>query len=101
MPAIDEAAHVRAFVLVRQIDGEGHGGHGVLHGAVPVPDAEGKAQAAHAHAVDGELPVIAFALGVCEGGHGGGAGETKIPLPRVQQWDQNENSTQSRIRAGG
>ena len=93
MQHLDKTAHVRAFVLMRQVNSEGHSGHGVLHGVVPVPDAEREAQAAHAHAVNGELPVIAFALGVCEGGHGESAGETKIPLLRMQQWDQDDKST--------
>jgi hypothetical protein len=49
-----KAAHVRAFVLVRQINGEGDGGDGVLHGLIAIADAQGEAQAADADPVDGE-----------------------------------------------
>jgi hypothetical protein len=101
MQHLDEAAHVRAFLLMRQIDGEGDRGHGVLHGAIAISDAQGEAQATNAHAVDGKLAVVAFALGVSKGGHGRKSWETKIPLPPEQQWDQDGKSTPDRIRAGG
>ena len=102
-PAADSVSWLHGVPGVTK-DHEGYvywRGRHVEHFSYSHEEPQREAQAAHAHSVDGELPVIAFALGICEGGHGGNAGETKIPLPRVQQWDQDENSTRDRIRAGG
>jgi hypothetical protein len=67
---LDEAAHVRALELMREINGKGNGGDGVLHGGITVADAHGEAQAADADPVDGQTAVIKLALRVLEGGHG-------------------------------
>ena len=76
---LDEAAHVRAFEMVRQVDGELHGGDGALRFAGAEADADGEAQVFHADAVDGDAAVVGFALRVAQGGgavvralHGGG-----------------------------
>ena len=97
---LEKPAHVGALVMVGQVHSHVHRGDGVLSGLIAIPDAQGEAQAANAHAVDGKLAVVAFALGVNEGGHGREGWETKIPLPQKQQWDQDGESTPSRIRAG-
>jgi hypothetical protein len=69
---LDKAAHVRAFELVRQVNGERDRGDGVLHGGIAVTNAHGEAQAANADAIDGQAAVVAFVLRVSEGGHGQG-----------------------------
>jgi hypothetical protein len=51
---------------MRQIDSEGHSRYGVLQGAIPIPNAERETQTTHADAVDRELPIVAFTLGVFE-----------------------------------
>ena len=48
----DEAAHVGAFEMMRQIDEHSDSGDGVLMGVGFVADADGEAQAAHADLVD-------------------------------------------------
>jgi hypothetical protein len=65
----------------------------VLRLLIAVLYAKGKAEAADAYSIDGDLAVIALILCVLEGwGHeleaGRDGSRKRIPLPRVQQWDK-------------
>jgi hypothetical protein len=76
MKHFDKAAHVRALVVMRQVDGERNEGHGMLFLAIAVSDAHGEPQATDADAVNGHLPVVLLALGIGEVSHDK---EKKIP----------------------
>ena len=65
---LDEAAHVRPFVVVRKIDGERDVRDGVLEEARLVSDLHGVAKILYAYPVDWDLAEIGFALGILEVG---------------------------------
>ena len=60
----NEAAHVGALEMVRQVHGHLQGRHGALNGVVLVAHLHRIAERLHAHAVDRNPAVVAFALGV-------------------------------------
>ena len=64
----EEAAHVGAFELVRQVHGELHGGNGALGFALADGDAQGKTEIFDADAVDVNLAVVRLALRVEKSG---------------------------------
>lgn len=66
-----KAAHVGAFVLMRQIDGHVYRGDGVLDLLVSVTNAEWEADIFDADAIDGNLAFVTLILRVFERGHGG------------------------------
>ena len=57
-----EAAHVRAFEFFWQVHKHPNGRHRVLDAARLVVNLNGETQAAHAHFINPQLAVIAFAL---------------------------------------
>ena len=63
---LDEAAHVGAFEVVGEVDGEGNGGDGVLRFARFVANLHGVAEGADPDAIDGDLAVVGFVLGIFE-----------------------------------
>ena len=63
----EEAAHVGAFELVGEIDGEGDGGDGVLGRVGPVAHEDGIAETLNADLIDPEISGIRRGLGVLEG----------------------------------
>jgi len=66
---LDETTHVRALVMVRQINGKLNHGHGALLAAlVTVAHTDRVTQIFHPDPVDGELPVIRLALRVMKMG---------------------------------
>ena len=66
MQNFDKAAHVSAFVLMRQIDRHVHRGNGVLGHLVAVANAKREADIFDANAINGDFAVIAFILRVFE-----------------------------------
>ena len=60
----NEAAHMRAFEMMRQIDKHSDSGDGVLMGVGFVADADGETQVADAHLVDAQFAVVALLLNV-------------------------------------
>ena len=84
MEHLDKAAHVGAFVMMRQIHGHIDHGDGVLGGLVTIPNAERETDIFDADAVDGDAAVVTLILRVFERGHG----KNKIPLLRGQQWER-------------
>jgi len=63
----EEAAHVGAFELVGEIDGEGDGGDGVLGRVGAVADEDGVAETFDADLIDPEISGIGRGLGVLKG----------------------------------
>lgn len=63
----EEAAHVGAFELVGEIDGEGDGGDGVLGGVSAIADEDGVAQAFDADLINAQVAGIGGRLGIVEG----------------------------------
>jgi hypothetical protein len=61
-----KAAHMGAFELMGQVDGEGNGGHRVLSGAGAVADDNGIMQALDPHLVDPEVTEVRGGLGIVE-----------------------------------
>ena len=61
---LNEAAHVGPFEVVGKIDRQLDGGHGALGGMVLISNLHRIPQGFDPHSVDGQLPVVAFALGV-------------------------------------
>jgi hypothetical protein len=61
---LDEAAHVGAFEVVGEIHSQLDSGHGALGGMVLVSNLQRISQGFDPHSVNGQLPVVAFALGV-------------------------------------
>ncbi|NBS14787.1 MAG: alpha/beta hydrolase [Verrucomicrobia bacterium] len=69
----DEAAHVGSLELVGEVNGQGHGGDGVLRGVSPITDDDRIAETFDAHLVDAEVAVVRGGLRVVQGiGLGGG-----------------------------
>ena len=64
----EEAAHVRALELLRQVHEHADGRHGILHRVRLIAHLDGEAQLAHPHLVNAQLPVVAFALFVMQMG---------------------------------
>ncbi len=65
---LNEPAHVRALEFLRQIHVHPDGCDGVLHDMRLVAYLDGKTQAAHAHLVNAQFPVIALVLLVLHSG---------------------------------
>ncbi len=61
---LDEAAHVGAFEVVRQADGEGDRSYGLLLPVGSVEHGGGIAQVTGAHLLDGQAAVVPGLLGV-------------------------------------
>lgn len=69
---MNEARHVRAFLVMRQGNGHFSGSDGVLGAAVFVDDAQRQADIADADAGNGDVASIGFSLNVRDSriGHG-------------------------------
>ncbi len=81
----DKAAHVSAFELVGEVDGEGDGGDGILGGVSSVADDDGVAESFDADLIDPEISGIRRCLGVWEGiGMGRGRFQRKMILPQFR-----------------
>ena len=65
----DEATHMSAFVVVWQINREGHGGYGSLLLSALILHHQRKLQGLHPYAIDRDLAVIVFVLGIFEFAH--------------------------------
>ncbi len=61
---LNEAAHVGAFEVVGEIHSQLDSGNGALGGMVLVSNLQRISQGFDPHSVNGQLPVVAFALGV-------------------------------------
>ena len=81
----DKAAHVSAFELVGEVDGEGNGGDGILGGVSTVADDDGVAESFDADLIDPEVAGIGGGLGVWEGiGMGRGRFQRMVILPQFR-----------------
>lgn len=63
---LNEATHVRALVMMRQVHGERDICNSALHRMSLVANLHGIAQIFHAYAIYGDAPMVPFALGVAQ-----------------------------------
>jgi hypothetical protein len=86
---LHKAAHVGAFVVVRQIHGHGNGGNGVLRALLAVGDDQRELEATDADAVDGQAAVVVLGLGVGES-HKGVSRKKNPTVTGRQQWGKDD-----------
>jgi len=81
----DETAHVGPLELVRKVNGQGHGGNGVLGGVSPITNDDRVTESFDAHLVNPEVAKIRRGLGVLqEIGLRRGLFQRMIILPQSQ-----------------
>ena len=64
MKHLDKSAHMRALVLMRQVDVHIDSGHSVLGAVSTIANRDGVSQVLYSHLIDRNVAIIALILGI-------------------------------------